>query len=502
MDLGWLRPGALTCTPLPVPRTPDGRVDLLALARSGAPLLFESAPGTPGTGHHSYVVVGAAGRLRHDGTTTRLLAWDGVVHDLGPDAFAAIDRVTGALAATPDDRTPSDTPPFVGGLAGAWAYDLGRLVEQLPALAAVDREPVWLDLLVVTDLVVVDHRDERAQRLRRPVVGGPPAPSDAQLATRLAAAAGNGTGPPTRPHGRVTTSLPDATYRRALDRVAEHIAAGEVFQANLAQRLTCRWDGDGVDLYARLRGASPAPHGALFVRDPGSAIASISPETFLRARGRHVVTRPIKGTRPRGGDPRHDERARVELVDSTKDRAENVMVVDMERNDLGRVCRPGTVRVTDLVRPEAHPTVWQLVSTVTGTLRPDVGWGGLLAATFPSGSVTGTPKVRAMQVIEALEPVRRSWYCGSLGWLGPGSASLSVAIRTAVLYDGEVDYAAGGGIVADSVPDDEIAESWAKAAAFLHAVGASPTPATGPPTPAAPAPRTGWPDTPRRKSPR
>ncbi len=144
----------------------------------------------------------------------------------------------------------------------------------------------------------------------------------------------------------------------------------------------------------------------------------------------------------------------------------------MERNDLGRVCRPGSVRTRDLLQAEAHPTVWQLVSTVEGELADGVGWGGLLAATFPSGSVTGTPKVRAMQVIEELEPVRRSWYCGSLGWLGPGAASLSVAIRTAVLYDGTVDYAAGGGIVADSEPDLEIAESWAKAAAFLTAVGA------------------------------
>lgn len=415
-------------------------------------------------------MVGTAGRLVHDGTTTRLSRWDGPILDLGPDPFTAIDRVTRALAATPDDRAPTGGPAFVGGLAGAWAYDLGRLLEPLPDQAAADRDAPWMDLLVVTDLVVVDHRDERAWRLSRPVAGGPPRRCDAEVL-------GHGRSPSptaTQAPRTLTTSLPEPDYRDALARVAAHIGAGDVFQVNLAQRLSCPWPHDGAALYARLRGASPAPHGALFLRAPGSAIASASPETFLHATGRSVVTRPIKGTRPRGATPAADREARDALLASAKDRAENVMVVDMERNDLGRVCRVGTVAVTDLVRPEPHPTVWQLVSTVVGTLRDDVGWGGLLAATFPSGSITGTPKVRAMQVIEELEPVRRSWYCGSLGWLGPGSASLSVTIRTAVLHDGVADYAAGGGIVADSVPDDEIAESWAKTVPFLHASGTHP----------------------------
>lgn len=499
MDLGSLQPGVVTRTPFHAPRSPDGHVDLLAFARAGAPLLFESARAAPGAGHHSYVVVGTAGRLVHDGHTTTLTTPDGAALDLGPDAFAAIDLVTEALAATPDDTPPPGGPPFVGGLAGAWAYDLGRLVEVVPEHAAADREPTWMDLLVVTDMVVVDHRDEQAWRVRRPVAGAPPSPTDADLHAWLSAAPA--TPGPARPRSDValTTSLPEPAYREALGRIADLLAAGDVFQVNLAQRLTCSWPGDGVGLYGRLRGASPAPHGALFLRGGGRAIASISPETFLQATGREVVTRPIKGTRSRGDDAATDAAARDDLAASAKDRAENVMVVDMERNDLGRVCRPGSVRTTELLRTEAHPTVWQLVSTVGGTLREEVGWGGLLAATFPSGSITGTPKVRAMQVIEVLEPVRRSWYCGSLGWLGPGSASLSVAIRTAILYDGHLDYAAGGGIVADSRPDDEIAESWAKAAAFLRAVGASP-PGDDPVPPGAPRLRTHRPDTNRRRT--
>lgn len=468
--LSGLEPTSPTVTPLAVPRLPDGRVDMLALA-TNADLLFESAAGVPGSSGWSFAVVGTAGHLVHDGTTTRLRTGTGV-HDLGPDAFAAIEAVSAALDATPDDRPDPDAPPFVGGLAGALAYDLGRLVEAVPVRAVDDRHAPWMDLRVVTDLVAVDHRDESAWRVRRPLRTSPPAVDDDALTTRLTRDRADTTSvlpTSTRP---VTTSLPTRDYLDALGRVLAHVAAGDVFQVNLAQRLTCRWTDGALELYRRLRAASPAPHAALFRQAPDRALASISPETFLSARGRHVQTRPIKGTRPRRDDPVDDRAARDRLSTSAKDRAENVMVVDMERNDLGRVCRPGSVRTTDLLRAEAHPTVWQLVSTVEGHLREDVGWGSLLRATFPSGSITGTPKVRAMQLIDELEPVRRSWYCGALGWLGPGGASLSVSIRTAALHGDRLDYGAGGGIVADSDPTAEVAESWAKARAFLAAVDA------------------------------
>jgi para-aminobenzoate synthetase component I len=181
--------------------------------------------------------------------------------------------------------------------------------------------------------------------------------------------------------------------------------------------------------------------------------------------------RPIKGTRPRDADPDLDAAHADDLATSAKDRAENVMVVDLERNDLGRVCVPGSVRVPRLCVVEAHPTVWHLVSDVVGRLREGLGYGQLLRATFPCGSITGAPKVRAMEIIETLEPVRRGWYCGAVGFLAPGAASLSVAIRTATLHaDGTVDHGAGGGIVADSDPAAEHAESLDKAAAFLRAV--------------------------------
>ena len=468
--LEGLEPTSPTVTPLTVPRLRDGRVDLLALA-ARADLLFESATSVPGGTGWSYAVVGTAGRLVHDGTTTRLHMGAGV-HDLGPNAFTALDTVSAAMGATPDDHPVPDAPPFVGGLAGALAYDLGRLVESVPTRAVDDRRAPWMDLRIVTDLVAVDHHDESAWRVRRPLRGSRPGLDDDALVSRLTEGrTRSGATSPASPRA-VATSLPTHDYLDALDRVLAHVAAGDVFQVNLAQRLTCRWTDGALELYRRLRATSPAPHGTLFRQAPGRALASISPETFLAATGRHVRTRPIKGTRPRHDDPVHDRGARENLTTSAKDRAENVMVVDMERNDLGRVCLPGSVRTTDLLRAEAHPTVWQLVSTVEGRLRDDVGWGGLLRATFPSGSITGTPKVRAMQLIDELEPVRRSWYCGALGWMGPGGMSLSVTIRTAVLDGDRLDYGAGGGIVADSDPAAEVAESWAKARAFLAAVDA------------------------------
>ncbi|MFP4311414.1 MAG: anthranilate synthase component I family protein, partial [Nitriliruptoraceae bacterium] len=267
------------------------------------------------------------------------------------------------------------------------------------------------------------------------------------------------------------TSLPRSAHLAAIDRILACIGRGEVFQVNLAQRLSARWPGDVYELYRALRAVSPAPFGAAL---PDVGVASISPETFLAVDEDQVTTRPIKGTRPRALDAGLDAAMADDLATAVKDRAENVMVVDLERNDLGRVCVAGSVRVPELTRVEAHPTVWHLVSTVTGRLVPDLGYGGLLAATFPCGSITGAPKIAAMQLIDELEPVRRGAYCGAVGFLAPGRARLSVAIRTAVLHaDGTVDHGAGGGIVADSDPDQEHAESLDKAAAFLTAVRAT-----------------------------
>jgi para-aminobenzoate synthetase component 1 len=253
-------------------------------------------------------------------------------------------------------------------------------------------------------------------------------------------------------------------------RIRDYIAAGDVYQVNLAHRYETELEGDLPGLYLRLRRRSPAPYGAYLNFGDLHAL-SISPERFVSLRAGQVRTRPIKGTRPRGADAAEDARLRAELEASAKDRAELLMIVDLERNDLGRVCQPGSVRVEELYTVEAHPTVWHLVSEVSGRLAQDRDVFDLLKAAFPGGSITGAPKIRAMQIIAELEPHRRGLYCGSIGWLGfDGDAELNIAIRTLVEHRGRAYYHVGGGITWDSVPHEEYAETQAKACALREAL--------------------------------
>jgi para-aminobenzoate synthetase component I len=451
-----------------VPRDLDGRVDLDRVAATLHPAdVLETAPGYGGW---SYVVPHVADRLVDDGERTTWLRTDGGRQDAGDDPHAAIDRWCARHGVDPHATPDPQLPPFSGGLVGALGYDLGRRTETIPALAAADREPLHLSLRVAPVVVAVTPDREDAWLVTR-AFGEDPRPWAARVRARLAAPVS--VVAPARPRpSPVETTLPRAAYLHAVEEILGHIAAGDAFQVNLAQRLTLRTSLSTAALYRRLRDASPAPHAALL---PDIGVASVSPETFLHVHAGTATARPIKGTRPRHDDPDLDAANADDLATSAKDRAENVMIVDLERNDLGRVCRPGTVRAPTLCAVEAHPTVWHLVSEVVGELRSGVGYGELLRATFPCGSITGAPKIAAMHIIERLEPVRRGWYCGAVGFLAPGAASLSVAIRTATRSpDGTVDHGAGGGIVADSDPAAEHAESLAKAAAFLTATGAGP----------------------------
>ena len=259
-------------------------------------------------------------------------------------------------------------------------------------------------------------------------------------------------------------------YLSAVARVREYILAGDIFQANLSQRFQVALAEPPLALYNRLRRVNPAAFGAYL--DFGDLqVLSVSPERFLRLSGRRVVTRPIKGTRPRGMGPMHDALLGRVLAESDKDRAENVMIVDLLRNDLSRVCRPGTVRVPELFALEHHPTVHHLVSTVVGELDPAADAIDLLRAAFPGGSITGAPKVRAMEIIAELEPTTRGAYCGSLGYVGfDGSMDLSILIRTITAGRGWWQAPVGGGIVAQSVPEREYQETWDKAEGLLRAM--------------------------------
>jgi para-aminobenzoate synthetase component 1 len=347
-----------------------------------------------------------------------------------------------------------------GRWAGWLSYDLGRQVESLPALAeddlglpplALGRYDAWLEF---------DHAHRTVALLGE------------GSGDRLVRALGAAT--PAPPHPALAgweSSLPRGRYERAVERAIEYIRAGDVFQVNLSHRLASDWHGDPFALYGRLRETSPAPFMAL-ARLGGADIVSASPERFLAVRGDRIETRPIKGTRPRGTDPATDEALAAELAASAKDRAENVMIVDLARNDLGRVARYGSVVVDDLWALERHPGVHHLVSTVSARLRPGIGPADVIRATFPPGSVTGAPKVRALEIIDELEPVRRGPYCGAIGWIDAGGdLELSVAIRTFVAAEGRLHLHVGGAVTADSDPADEWRETMHKASRLLAAAG-------------------------------
>src|SRR5437868_9227450 len=269
----------------------------------------------------------------------------------------------------------------------------------------------------------------------------------------------------------VRSNFTRAGYLEAVGRVIEYIRAGDIFQANLSQRLEAPRVDAPRELYDRLRRRNPAPFAAYL--DFGDlVVASSSPERFLRVHpGGRVETRPIKGTRPRGLSPEHDAALALALAESAKDRAENVMIVDLLRNDLSRVCRPGTVRVPELFALEHYATVHHLVSTVVGDLAPGHDAVDLLRAAFPGGSITGAPKVRAMQIIAELEPTARGVYCGAIGYLSTsGALDSSIVIRTYLVRGHDVYFQVGGGIVADSDPEQEYRETLDKARGLIAAL--------------------------------
>ena len=276
------------------------------------------------------------------------------------------------------------------------------------------------------------------------------------------------------PRVGLRSSFTHEGYLHAVNRVREYILAGDIFQTNLSQRFEAPLEELPWDLYRRLRSQNAAPFAA-YLDFPEALILSASPERFLRVTpDRHVETRPIKGTRPRGVGPEHDAALGQALTESAKDRSENLMIVDLIRNDLSRVCSPGTVRVQELFALEHFATVHHLVSTVVGQLRAGTDALDLLRAAFPGGSITGAPKLRAMEIIAELEPSARGVYCGAIGYLGlSGALDTSIPIRTAVVRDGRVYLSAGGGIVADSDAEQEYRETLDKARGMIDALIAS-----------------------------
>ncbi|MCE2948837.1 MAG: aminodeoxychorismate synthase component I [bacterium] len=385
------------------------------------------------------------------------------------DPFSLLRR---ELARSGAGAAPSCTDlPFAGGALGYFGYDLARRIERLPAIAEDDRHWPELAIGIYRWAALTDHAARRSV-----LAVADPAALGADAIDRLRALfsqpvpAGAGKARSGNDLARiegVASNMTEAGYRERFERIARYIRDGHVYQVNLAQRFSARYDGDPLALYRRLGDRSSAPCSA-FLDLPFGQLLSVSPERFLQVRDGRVETRPIKGTRPRHADPVADAAAIAELSASGKDRAENVMIVDLLRNDLGRCCRIGSVSVPTLFGVESFASVHHLVSTVTGELDDARDVLDLVRGAFPGGSITGAPKLRAMQIIEELEPHRRGVYCGAIGYIGfDGAADLNIAIRTAMLRDGEVDFWAGGGIVADSDAGLEYAETLAKAAGFL-----------------------------------
>ena len=363
--------------------------------------------------------------------------------------------------------------PFVGGAVGFLSYDLGRFVERLPDttvddigfpdmyFAFYDRAAVFDNYenachLVAAELGEDGSAEEKLDDLEARL-NAPPQEMEASSET------GSGA-------GEIESNFTKAEYLEVVQRTKDYIAAGDIFQANISQRFHTRINISPYALYRKLRAINPAPF-ACYLEFDDKAIVSASPERFLRVRDRRVQTRPVKGTRPRGRDPESDRRLREELLASEKDAAELTMIVDLERNDLGRVCDYGTVRVTEHKAPESYPTVHHLVSTVEGRLHERYDRVDLLKATFPGGSITGAPKIRAMEIIDELEPTKRSVYTGGIGYIGfDGGMDLNIVIRTFLIRGRDAWFQVGGGIVADSELESEYDETLHKARALIESV--------------------------------
>ena len=357
--------------------------------------------------------------------------------------------------------------PFCGGALGCFTYDLGRRLERLPVIAAQDIALPEMAVGIYGWAIVVDHDERCASLVIHP-------DADCDVARVVGAWTAQ---PPVTPaafgtsftvSASVQAELGFEAYAAAWRRIKHYIREGDVYQVNLTQRFSAPVQGHPWDAYLRLRNLNPAPWSAYFAL-PDGAILSSSPERFLRVDGRRVETRPIKGTRPRGATPDADAALACELAGSLKDRAENVMIVDLLRNDLGRSCTPGSVHVPSLFAIESYTKVHHLVSTVEGELAVGLSALNALRNCFPGGSITGAPKLRAMEIIEELEPTRRSIYCGAIGYVSrSGQMDTNIAIRTLLCHRDRMYCWAGGGIVMDSDLDAEYAECLAKAAAMLE----------------------------------
>jgi len=455
----------------------------LRLTRAGqASFLLESVEGGEKIARYSFMGVGPDRRLRYRDGVAEIVE-GGRSRQRTADLFDELRRLTRAYrpVSWPGLPAAAGLPPFTSGAVGYFAYDVVRLLERLPERTADDLNLPDAELLFFSRLLAFDHlrhqvilianvftegkkslrqayshavRDleEMAQALAQPLPAGPPQPS-----------------------GRVRPLAVESNFARddylaAVRRLKRYIRAGDVYQGVLSQRFRARVSADAFSLYRALRIVNPSPY--MYFLDLGDLqVVGSSPEMLVKVQGRNAFYRPIAGTRPRGRTDEEDRRLEQQLRQSVKERAEHVMLVDLGRNDLGRVCEYGSVRVDELMFVERYSHVMHLVSSLRGRLRRNVDCFDALAACFPAGTVTGAPKVRAMEIIEEIEPTRRGLYAGCVCYLDySGNLDSCIAIRTLVVKDGVAYAQAGGGVVADSRPEREYQETVNKARALLEAI--------------------------------
>ena len=463
--------------------TPVGAYRKLAAGRPGT-FLLESAEHGGVWSRYSFVGVHSAATLSvRDGRAV----WSGIGPEDHPDD--PLEALRDAVARLHTPRTRDDLPPLTGGLVGYLGYDAVRRMERLPSSAVDDLQLPELQFLLATDLAVLDHADGSilliANVIRRltPHAEDDPAQAHADAIARLDAMESDLAEPAVSSVATLTpgttleptVSAPDGGYQEAVRRAKDYIAAGDIFQVVPSQRFAVTTEADPLDVYRVLRASNPSPYMYL-LRFGDLDVVGSSPEAHVKVVDGRAMLHPIAGTKPRGETPEDDAALAAELLADPKERAEHVMLVDLGRNDLGRVCAPGTVEVIELMSIERYSHVMHIVSTVVGRLADDHDAFDALVATFPAGTLSGAPKIRAMEIIEELEPTRRGLYGGVVGYFDVGGdLDSAIAIRTTVMRGGTAYVQAGGGIVADSDPLTEDQETRNKAAAVLSAIATAGT---------------------------
>jgi anthranilate synthase component 1 len=447
------------------------------LSGDGPTFLLESAEHGERWGRYSFVGTDPFLTLRgRDGE----VSWEGTPPAGAAEATGPLDALAEATQAL---RAPQLLDiPLHGGAVGMIGYDAVREVERIPDTGRDDLGLPDVLMMFPRTVVGLDHLRQVMTVVTNVVIGDDPgvqydaavAATDDVIERLSVTAPTNVVSPPVpEPVGRVPSNLPDGEYEAMVERVKEYIRAGDSFQTVVSQRFDLETDADPFDIYRVLRVINPSPYLFLFDFEDFHVVGS-SPEALVQVHGRHVETWPIAGTRRRGATPKEDRALEHELIADAKERAEHVMLVDLGRNDLGRVCETGSVRVDEMMGIERYSHVMHIVSSVTGTLRDGLGPVDVLRAVFPAGTVSGAPKVRAMQIIDELEPTRRGVYSGAVGYVDfSGNLDTCIAIRTLVLKDGHAYVQAGAGIVADSRPEAEEEETRNKAGAVLAAVKAA-----------------------------